>query len=53
VVAALVLASAIWPLQRIAGNHARVDEGDLLYIATALPGLSGGKAAELLQQPTD
>jgi Cu(I)/Ag(I) efflux system membrane protein CusA/SilA len=28
----------------------RLDEGDLLYMPTALPGLSAGKAAELLQQ---
>ena len=27
-----------------------LDEGDLLYMPTALPGLSAGKAAELLQQ---
>ena len=28
----------------------RLDEGDLLYMPSALPGLSTGKAAELLQQ---
>ena len=28
----------------------RLDEGDLLYMPSALPGLSAGKAAELLQQ---
>ena len=28
----------------------RLDEGDLLYMPTALPGLSAGKASELLQQ---
>jgi len=51
VVAALVLASAIWPLQRIGGEFMpALDEGDLLYMPTALPGLSAGKAAELLQQ---
>src|SRR5437773_10308067 len=27
-----------------------LDEGDLLYMPSALPGLSAGKAAELLQQ---
>ena len=27
-----------------------MDEGDLLYMPTALPGLSAGKAGELLQQ---
>ena len=28
----------------------RLDEGDILYMPSALPGLSAGKAAELLQQ---
>ncbi|PSJ20483.1 CusA/CzcA family heavy metal efflux RND transporter, partial [Halomonas sp. ND22Bw] len=28
----------------------RLDEGDLLYMPSALPGLSAGKAGELLQQ---
>jgi Cu(I)/Ag(I) efflux system membrane protein CusA/SilA len=49
--AALVLASALWPLQRIGGEFMpALDEGDLLYMPTALPGLSAGKASELLQQ---
>ncbi|MGR4867836.1 efflux RND transporter permease subunit [Variovorax sp. LARHSF232] len=47
--AALVL--SLWPLQRIGGEFMpRLDEGDLLYMPSALPGLSAGKAAELLQQ---
>jgi Cu(I)/Ag(I) efflux system membrane protein CusA/SilA len=38
-------------LQRIGGEFMPpLDEGDLLYMPTALPGLSAGKAAELLQQ---
>jgi Cu(I)/Ag(I) efflux system membrane protein CusA/SilA len=49
--AALVLVSALWPLQRVGGEFMpALDEGDLLYMPTALPGLSIGKAAELLQQ---
>ena len=49
--AALVLLSAIWPLQRVGAEFMpALDEGDLLYMPTALPGLSAGKAAELLQQ---
>jgi Cu(I)/Ag(I) efflux system membrane protein CusA/SilA len=50
-VAALLLALSLWPLQHI-GNEFMppMDEGDLLYMPTALPGLSAGKAAELLQQ---
>jgi Cu(I)/Ag(I) efflux system membrane protein CusA/SilA len=38
-------------LQHIGGEFMpRLDEGDLLYMPTALPGLSAGKAGELLQQ---
>ncbi|MEO7104862.1 MAG: efflux RND transporter permease subunit, partial [Rhodoferax sp.] len=41
----------LWPLQHIGGEFMpRLDEGDLLYMPSALPGLSAGKAAELLQQ---
>jgi len=51
VVAALVLATSVWPLLKIGGEFMpRLDEGDLLYMPSALPGLSAGKAAELLQQ---
>ncbi|MGR6800164.1 efflux RND transporter permease subunit (plasmid) [Sphaerotilus sulfidivorans] len=51
VVAAAVLVLSLWPLQHIGGEFMpRLDEGDLLYMPTALPGLSAGKAAELLQQ---
>jgi Cu(I)/Ag(I) efflux system membrane protein CusA/SilA len=40
-----------WPLQHIGAEFMpRLDEGDLLYMPSALPGLSAGKAAELLQQ---
>ena len=50
-VAAVVLALSLWPLQHIGGEFMpRLDEGDLLYMPSALPGLSAGKAAELLQQ---
>ena len=50
-VAGLVLATSIWPLMNIGGEFMpRLDEGDLLYMPSALPGLSAGKAAELLQQ---
>ena len=49
--AAVVLVISIWPLQHIGGEFMpRLDEGDLLYMPSALPGLSAGKAAELLQQ---
>jgi Cu(I)/Ag(I) efflux system membrane protein CusA/SilA len=47
----LVLASTAWPLAALGGEFMpRLDEGDLLYMPSALPGLSAGKAAELLQQ---
>jgi len=50
-IAALLLAVSLWPLQHIGGEFMpRLDEGDLLYMPSALPGLSAGKAAELLQQ---
>jgi Cu(I)/Ag(I) efflux system membrane protein CusA/SilA len=51
VLAGVVLAVSLWPLQHIGGEFMpRLDEGDLLYMPSALPGLSAGKAAELLQQ---
>ncbi len=49
--AAVILGLSIWPLQHIGGEFMpRLDEGDILYMPSALPGLSAGKAAELLQQ---
>jgi len=51
VVAALLLVVSVWPLSRIGGEFMPpLDEGDLLYMPSALPGLSAGKAAQLLQQ---
>jgi len=49
---AVVLAIAtLWPATKLGGEFMPpLDEGDLLYMPTALPGLSAGKAAELLQQ---
>ncbi|HZE92283.1 MAG TPA: CusA/CzcA family heavy metal efflux RND transporter, partial [Rhizobacter sp.] len=50
-IAAIALVLSLWPLQHIGGEFLpRLDEGDLLYMPSALPGLSAGKAAELLQQ---
>ena len=49
--AVVVLVLSLWPLQHIGGEFMpRLDEGDLLYMPSALPGLSTGKAGELLQQ---
>jgi Cu(I)/Ag(I) efflux system membrane protein CusA/SilA len=51
VVAALVLVASLWPLRQLGSEFMPpLDEGDLLYMPTALPGLSVAKAAELLQQ---
>ena len=50
-IAALLLAISAWPLSRLGTEFMPAfDEGDLLYMPTALPGLSAAKAAELLQQ---
>ncbi|EJM76084.1 efflux RND transporter permease subunit [Pseudomonas sp. GM55] len=50
-VALLVFASALWPMSRLGGEFLPpLDEGDLLYMPSALPGLSAQKAAQLLQQ---
>ena len=50
-VALIVLAVTIVPATRLGGEFMpALDEGDLLYMPSALPGLSAGKASELLQQ---
>ncbi|MFV3314562.1 efflux RND transporter permease subunit [Pseudomonas sp. NY15374] len=49
--ALLVLLSSLWPLSHLGGEFLPpLDEGDLLYMPSALPGLSAQKAAELLQR---
>ncbi len=51
VAAALVLTATAVPVLRLGGEFMPpLDEGDLLYMPSALPGLSISKAAELLQQ---
>ncbi|MFC5522126.1 efflux RND transporter permease subunit [Polaromonas jejuensis] len=50
-VSLVALASTIIPLSQLGGEFLPpMDEGDLLYMPTALPGLSAAKASELLQQ---
>ena len=49
--AVIALVASMWPLRHIGGEFMpRLDEGDLLYMPSALPGLSASKAGELLQQ---
>ena len=49
--AGLLLASAALPSSRLGSEFMPpLNEGSLLYMPTALPGLSAGKAAQLLQQ---
>lgn len=50
-IAGLLLLVSLWPLARLGTEFMPpLDEGDLLYMPTALPGLSASKASELLQQ---
>ncbi len=49
-IAVLALLSTVWPLSRLGGEFMPpLDEGDLLYMPSALPGLPAEKASELLQ----
>ena len=50
-IAALLLLATVWPISRLGGEFLPpLDEGDVLYMPSALPGLSAGKAAQILQQ---
>jgi len=50
-IAAVLLLATVYPAMKIGGEFMPpLDEGDLLYMPSALPGISAGKAAELLQQ---
>ncbi len=49
-IAALVLALTVIPLTRLGGEFMpAMEEGDILYMPTALPGLSAAEASQLLQ----
>lgn len=51
VVAVLVVAITAWPASRIGTEFMPdLDEGDLMYMPTTLPGISAGEARQLLQQ---
>ena len=50
-IAALAFATTAWPLTQLGGEFMpKMEEGDLLYMPSALPGLSAAKASDLLQQ---
>ena len=49
--AVAIVAVTFWPASQLGGEFMPpLDEGDLLYMPSALPGISTGKTAELLQQ---
>ncbi len=51
IVAVMAFATTAWPLTHLGGEFMpQLNEGDLLYMPSALPGLSVAKASELLQQ---
>ena len=50
-VAVIIAVATLWPASQIGGEFMPpLDEGDLLYMPSALPGISAGKVSELLQQ---
>ncbi|TAK90240.1 MAG: efflux RND transporter permease subunit [Burkholderiaceae bacterium] len=50
-IAGLIALLSLWPLSRLGGEFMPpLDEGDVLYMPSALPGISAGKVAQLLQQ---
>ena len=51
VVRGVALCATLWPISRLGSEFMPpLDEGDLLYMPTALPGLAVGKASEILQR---
>ena len=51
VAAGLITVATIWPMLQLGGEFMPpLDEGDVLYMPSALPGAGIGKVAELLQQ---
>jgi Cu(I)/Ag(I) efflux system membrane protein CusA/SilA len=47
----IIAVATLWPASQIGGEFMPpLDEGDLLYMPSALPGISAGKVTELLQQ---
>lgn len=51
ILAIVLLATTLWPMSKLGGEFMPpLDEGDLMYMPTTYPGLSVGKAREILQQ---
>ena len=49
--ALMILAVTVYPLTHLGGEFMPpLDEGDVLYMPSALPGISAGKVSQLLQQ---
>ncbi len=50
-IAVLLFATTLWPMAKVGGEFLpQMNEGDLLYMPSALPGLSAAEAGRLLQQ---
>ncbi len=50
-IAVLIVITGLWPATRLGSEFMpELDEGDLLYMPSAYPGISVGKAREILQQ---
>ncbi len=51
ILAGVIFLSSLWPLKHLGSEFMPpLNEGDLLYMPSALPSLSAGKVAEVLQQ---
>lgn len=51
IIAIIITLIGFWPLSRLGGEFMpELDEGDLLYMPTTFPGISVGKAQQVLQQ---
>jgi Cu(I)/Ag(I) efflux system membrane protein CusA/SilA len=50
-VAVLIALVSVWPMSRLGSEFLPpLDEGDVLYMPSALPGIGAGKVSELLQE---
>ncbi|HBX5977989.1 TPA: CusA/CzcA family heavy metal efflux RND transporter [Klebsiella pneumoniae] len=50
-IALLSILTVVWPLNRVGGEFLpQINEGDLLYMPSTLPGISAAQAADMLQK---